>query len=124
MEIGAKARNLAESQFGLASIKYRWNVSGTYQQVIPTYISTDRNGRDEREFLADYFPSVGKLATAVFLKGYQWPFDSRKIVDYGSSLIDLLVYRETVDSGRRVFVDFRVNTSSLSLNEPISQIAL
>ena len=37
---------------------------------------------------------MGKLATAVFLKGYQWPFDPRKLANYGSSLIDLLVYRK------------------------------
>lgn len=29
----------------------------------------------------------------IFLKGYQWPFDARKVAD-GSSMIDLLVYRE------------------------------
>lgn len=109
LEIGAKVRNLAESQFGLASIRFRWNVSGTYQQVIPNYISTDKNGKDEKEFLTQYFPSVGKLATAIFLKGYQWPFDSKKIVNYGSSLIDLLVYQETVKFGRRVFMDFKRN---------------
>ena len=46
--------------------------------------------------------------TLVFLKGYQWPFDIRKARD-GSSLIDLLVYRERVLRGRRVFLDFRSN---------------
>ena len=29
-------------------------------------------------------------------KGYQWPFDPRKIDNFGSSLIDILVYYETV----------------------------
>src|SRR5699024_9552994 len=38
----------------------------------------------------------------------QWPFDVRKAVD-GSSLIDLLVYQETVLRGRRVFLDFTRN---------------
>jgi len=106
-EAGAVAHNLTESQFGLASVKFRWNVSGSYQQVVPRYISTDARGGDEREFLNDYFPDMGALATAVFLKGYQWPFDPRKAVDGGSSLIDLLVYDETVGKGRRVFLDFR-----------------
>jgi len=109
LETGARARNLTESQYGLASTKFRWNVSGTYQQVIPAYISTDTDGNDEREFLTEYFPNEGKLATAIFLKGYQWPFDSRKLQNYGSSLIDLLVYQETVKFGRRVFMDFRRN---------------
>jgi len=109
LEVGAVARNLTESQYGLASTKFRWNVSGTYQQVIPRYFSTDANGNDEKEFLNPYFPSMGKLATDIFLKGYQWPFDPRKIPDYGSSLIDVLVYIETVVKGRHVFMDFREN---------------
>ncbi len=109
LEIGAVARNLTESQYGLASTKFRWNVSGTYQQVIPRYISTNQNGNDEKEFLNDYFPTMGKLATDVFLKGYQWPFDPRKISNYGSSLVDILVYIETVARGRRVYMDFRSN---------------
>jgi len=108
-EAGAGAHNLTESQFGLASTKFRWNVSGTYQQVVPRYISTDARGGDEREFLNAYFPDMGRLATAVFLKGYQWPFDPRKAADGGSSLIDLLVYEETVVKGRRVCLDFRTD---------------
>ena len=106
-EAGAIAHNLTESQFGLASTKFRWNVSGTYQQAVPRYISTDARGGDEREFLDDYFPDMGALATAVFLKGYQWPFDPRKAFDGGSSLVDLAVHRETVVEGRRVFLDYR-----------------
>lgn len=109
LEAGGKAINLTESQYGVASVKFRWNVSGTYQQVIPRYISANQDGGDEREFLNDSFPTTGKLATAIFLKGYQWPFDPRKIPNYGSSLIDVLVYIETVQKGRRVFMDFREN---------------
>src|SRR5690625_3914992 len=45
----------------------------------------------------------------VFLKGYVWPLDERKARDV-SSLIDLLVYRETVLGGRRVFLAFRHNS--------------
>lgn len=108
-EIGAIGHNLTESQYGLASLKFRWNLSGTYQQVIPRYLSTDRAGRDEREFLNDYFPDMGTLATAIFLKGYQWPFDPRKVADHGSSLIDLLVHQEIMIKGRRVFLDYRRN---------------
>jgi succinate dehydrogenase/fumarate reductase flavoprotein subunit len=108
-EAGAVANNLTESQFGLASVKFRWNLSGTYQQVIPRYFSTDAAGGDEREFLNDYFPDMAKLATAIFLKGYEWPFDPTRVLDYGSSLIDILVYEETIIKGRRVFLDYRRN---------------
>ena len=109
LQAGAAAVNLPESQFGLASIKHRWNVSGTYMQVIPRIVSTAPDGlSDEREFLRDGFASVGEMCSLVFLKGYQWPFDSQKAVG-GSSLIDLLVYRETAINGRRVFLDYRDN---------------
>ena len=120
LEIGAKAVNLMESQYGLASIGFRWNVSGTYQQVIPRYISTDKDGNDERDFLKEHFPSMGKLATSIFLKGYQWPFDTARIRDYGSSLIDILVYIETVIKGRRVFMDFRENPRGKEGSAPFS----
>ena len=111
LTVGAMAQNLTESQYGLASIKYRWNVSGTYMQVIPKIISTDQNGGDVKEFLNDYFPTMGKLATAIFLKGYQWPFDSRKVLDLGSSIVDILIYQESVIKNRRVYMDFRKNPS-------------
>ncbi len=58
----------------------------------------------EREFLNEYFSSPEEVLKNVFLKGYEWPFDVRKI--YGSSFIDLLVYRETVVNGRKVYMDF------------------
>jgi succinate dehydrogenase/fumarate reductase flavoprotein subunit len=111
-EAGAPGQNLTEWQYGLASIQFRWNVSGTYQQVIPRYISTDKNGGDEQEFLNPYFNSMETLTTDIFLKGYQWPFDPRKVLNYGSSIIDILVYHETAVKGRRVFMDFRANPSN------------
>lgn len=120
LEIGAVAQNLTEWQYGLASIGFRWNVSGTYQQVIPRYVSTAQDGSDECEFLNPYFPTMGALATAIFLKGYQWPFDPRKVRDHGSSLIDILVYQERVRRGRRVFMDFTHNPSSTGVLEEFS----
>ncbi|MCL2287320.1 MAG: FAD-binding protein [Firmicutes bacterium] len=108
---GVAGVNLGEWQYGLASTKFRWNVSGTYQQVLPRYISTDENMQDERELLHDYFENFGQMCDAVFLKGYQWPFDSRKLVNFGSSVIDILVYIETQIKGRRVFLDYTQNPS-------------
>ena len=105
---GLAAENLTESQFGLASTKFRWNVSGTYMQAIPRIFSTDVKGKDKQEFLADFFPSMSKMATNIFLKGYQWPFDPQRIENLQSSLIDILVFNET-QKGRRVFMDFLRN---------------
>lgn len=130
--IGAAARGLPESQFGLASFTnvsdrpqkqeenpdlvptaqasvFRWNVSGTFMQVLPRFISTEADGHSNpKEFLRDYFNSTEEMNSRVFLKGYQWPFDVRKARN-GSSLIDLIVHYETVERGRRVFLDFREN---------------
>ncbi len=111
VEAGAAMQNLTEWQFGLASVSPRWNVSGTYMQVLPRFVSVDADGT-EREFLADYFDDPYEALSTVFLKGYQWPFDSRK-VQHGSSVIDLLVYRECVLHHRRVYLDYTKNPFGL-----------
>ena len=111
-EAGASGKNLTEWQFGMASLNPRWNVSGTYMQVLPSFISTGQDGNDEKEFLLDYFNELPDLLSMVFLKGYQWPFDVNKIFG-GSSVIDLLVYQETVLKKRRVFLDYMVNPGNL-----------
>lgn len=104
---GAAFQNMTEWQYGLASTNPRWNVSGTYMQVLPRFVSVDAEGV-EREFLSDFFPDAAQALSAVFLKGYQWPFDSSKVLS-GSSVIDLLVYRECAILGRTVYLDYRSN---------------
>lgn len=106
-EAGVLGKNLTEWQYGLASVKPRWNVSGTYMQVLPKFISTGPNGENPHEFLFDSLTDKSDVLSKVFLKGYQWPFDVRKVAD-GSSIIDILVYLEQ-QKGRRVFLDFREN---------------
>lgn len=108
LEAGAWGRNLTEWQYGLASLRPRWNVSGSYMQVLPRFLSTDADGTHPREFLRDFFPDTARMLSAVFLKGYQWPFDVCKVAD-GSSVIDLLVYIECFVKKRRVFLDYREN---------------
>lgn len=108
LRAGVHGKNLTEWQFGLASIRPRWNVSGTYMQALPRFVSTNGDGNDAREFLTDFLPDYGDQLSRIFLKGYQWPFDVRKAPE-GSSLIDLLVYAETKLRGRRVWLDFRSN---------------
>ena len=107
LEAGARGKNLTEWQYGLASVAPRWNVSGTYMQVLPRVYSTAADGSDEREFLMDFFTDAHDMLSKLFLKGYQWPFDVRKVAD-GSSIIDILVYLETC-KGRKVYLDYRKN---------------
>jgi succinate dehydrogenase/fumarate reductase flavoprotein subunit len=110
---GAVGINLTESQYGIASVKFRWNLSGSYQQVIPRYFSVDENGIN-REFLADYIDNAADIFNMTFLKGYQWPFDPRKLSD-GSSRIDMAIYHER-QKNRRIFMDYTVNPSCFDFN--------
>ncbi len=107
IEAGVSLSNMEEWQYGIASTKFRWNLSGTYQQVLPRYIAVDKEG-NEREFLYEALgaESLGRI----FLKGYQWPFDTRKVE--GSSKVDLLVAAE-IKRGNRVFLDFTRNPKGL-----------
>jgi succinate dehydrogenase/fumarate reductase flavoprotein subunit len=106
-QAGVKGQNLTEWQYGLASINPKWNVSGSYMQVLPRFLSTRMDGTDEREFLKDYFSDPYTIVTKTFMKGYQWPFDVRKIKE-GSSIIDILVFLE-IQQGRRVYLDYTTN---------------
>ena len=107
IDAGATLSNMEEWQYGIASIKFRWNLSGTYQQVLPRYISIDKDG-NEREIL---YERLGDESLGlIFLKGYQWPFDTRKIE--GSSKVDLIVAEE-IKQGNRVFLDFTRNPKGL-----------
>lgn len=108
-EAGCRGANLDCWQYGLASVGFRWNLSGSYQQAIPRYFSVDEQGV-EREFLREHLSDADALHL-VFLKGYQWPFDPQKVP--GSSRIDLLV-KEQTDLGRRVYMDWRQNPAGYS----------
>ena len=124
-EAGVRGKNLTEWQFGMASIHPRWcGVSGAFSLVMPRYYSTLQDGvSDEREFLSDFFDDRYEMLSKEHLKGYQWPFDVAK-VDGGSSIIDILVYIETVIKGRRVFLDYTKNAGDeeidfSKLEEPV-----
>lgn len=114
-EAGVLGKNLTEWQYGLASVRPRWNVSGSYMQVLPRFVSTDEDGGDEKEFLSEHFKNREEMLHMVFLKGYQWPFDVRKAKN-GSSAVDLLVYREKCLRGRRVWLDYRSNPGGQAID--------
>ena len=109
LEAGIEAVNLTESQFGIGTSRdgFPWNLSGTYAQCMPYVYSVDESGR-EINFLADYYRTTRELASNTFRKGYQWPFHATRMLDFGSSLFDLAVFRE-MQSGRKVYMDFNRN---------------
>lgn len=110
---GVKGKNLAHFQYGIASVSPKWNVSGTYMQSLPRFFSVDDEG-EEHEFLEEYFVDRFNLYKNIFLKGYQWPFDSRKLE--GSSIIDYYVYIEEVIRGRKVYLDYTNNPSKIDID--------
>ncbi len=109
LEAGIDLVNLTESQFGIGTRRegFPWNLSGSYVQAIPHVYSVDGQGR-EHHFLADYYRTTRELASNLFRKGYQWPFHATRMLDFGSSLVDLAIWREG-RAGRRVFMDFNRN---------------
>jgi succinate dehydrogenase/fumarate reductase flavoprotein subunit len=120
LEAGLTLNNLTEHQFGIGTRRseFPWNLSGTYVQVMPCVYSTDAEGR-EYNFLADYYRSTQELASNVFRKGYQWPFHAARTLDYGSSLVDLAIYRQT-RQGHTVWLDFRRNPLPVPGDLPFS----
>lgn len=120
LEAGIELVNLTESQFGIGTRRegFPWNLSGTYVQAMPHIYSLDGEGR-EHHFLADYYRTTRELASNVFRKGYQWPFHATRMLDFGSSLVDLAIHRETA-AGRRVFMDFNRNPLPVEGDAPFS----
>ena len=109
LEAGVDLVNLTESQFGIGTRRegFPWNLSGTYVQAMPYIYSVDKEGT-EHNFLAGYYRTTQELVSNIFRKGYQWPFHATRMLDFGSSLVDLAITREN-QAGRRVFMDFNRN---------------
>ncbi len=120
LEAGIDTVNLTEHQFGIGTPRedFPWNLSGTYAQAMPFIYSVDAAGI-ERNFLADFYRTTQELASNIFRKGYQWPFHAARMLDFGSSLVDVAVYEE-VRAGRRVFMDFTRNPRPVPGDRPFS----
>jgi succinate dehydrogenase/fumarate reductase flavoprotein subunit len=120
LEAGVDLVNLSESQFGIGTRRegFPWNLSGTYEQAMPYVYSVDAKG-NEHNFLADYYRSTQELVSNLFRKGYQWPFHATRMLDFGSSLVDLAITREN-QAGRRVFMDFNRNPAPVPGDLPFS----
>lgn len=112
IETGVRLCNFSQWQYGLSSTDFRWNVSGSFMQVIPRFVSVDENGNED-EFLRRYFKNDAELCSTVFLKGYQWPFSFDRLG--GSSAIDSAVH-EQILLGKKVFLDFTKNPEGFRID--------
>ena len=113
IEAGVRLCNFSQWQYGMASVDFRWNVSGSFMQVIPRFVSVDENG-NEHDFLNGYFKTSEEMCSNIFLKGYQWPFSFERVD--ASSRVDIAVHNET-KNGRKVYLDFTRNPDGFSFDE-------
>lgn len=120
LEAGLELTNITENQFGIGTRRegFPWNLSGTYVQTMPHIYSVGPDGA-EHHFLADYYRTTQEMASNVFRKGYQWPFHATRMLDFGSSLVDLAIYVEG-EKGRKVFMDFNRNPLPVPGDQPFS----
>ncbi len=120
LEAGISLCNLTESQFGIGTPRtaFPWNLSGTYVQAMPRVYSVDADG-NEINFLKRYYRTTREMVSNLFRKGYQWPFHSTRMLDFGSSLFDLAVFREQ-QAGREVYLDFLQNPEPVRPDDPFS----
>lgn len=110
LEAGVRLCNFSQWQYGMASVDFRWNVSGSFMQVIPRFVSVDEEGK-EYDFLREYFSSAEEMCDNIFLKGYQWPFSFERAEK--SSRVDIAVHEET-KKGRKVYLDYTRNPDGFS----------
>lgn len=120
LEAGVATVNLTEHQFGIGTRRdeFPWNLSGTYVQSMPYIYSVDAQG-EEHNFLARYYRTTRELASNIFRKGYQWPIHAARMLDFGSSLVDLAIYNES-QAGRTIYMDFNRNPLPVPGDEPFA----
>lgn len=124
LEAGIATVNLTEHQFGIGTRRddFPWNLSGTYVQSMPYIYSVDSLGK-EHNFLARYYRTTRELASNIFRKGYQWPVHASRLLDFGSSLVDLAIYVES-QAGRKIYMDFNRNPLPVPGDAPFSLLDL
>lgn len=120
LEAGIHTVNLTENQFGIGTRRdeFPWNLSGTYVQCMPYIYSVDQHG-EEHNFLADYYRTTQELAANIFRKGYQWPIHATRMLNFGSSLVDLAIFTES-QQGRTLYMDFNRNPLAVPGDRPFS----
>jgi succinate dehydrogenase / fumarate reductase, flavoprotein subunit len=67
-----------------------------------------RRPRKRTQFPRRLLQNDARAGVQYFSEGLPWPFHATRMLDFGSSLLDLAVFRET-QAGHRVFMDFNRN---------------
>ncbi len=104
---GAGLVNMEFIQIGIASVKTKFNCSGSMMRAVPRFV--DDSGK---EFLADYFPAgtdLNSIYDTVFHKGATWPLS----FEHDTRIIDIAVYQK-MREGRKVYLDYGCNPREFS----------
>ncbi|HHW01750.1 MAG TPA: FAD-binding protein [Thermoanaerobacterales bacterium] len=101
-EVGAELVNMEFIQIGIASVKTKFNCSGSMMRAVPRII----NDAGE-EFLKKYFPdgtSCEEIYNTLFKKGASWPVS----YEHKTHIIDIALYKE-MKAGHKVYLDYSKN---------------
>jgi succinate dehydrogenase / fumarate reductase flavoprotein subunit len=101
-EAGAELVNMEFIQIGIASVKTKFNCSGSMMRAVPRLI----NDAGE-EFLKKYFPdgtSCEEIYNTLFKKGASWPVS----YEHKTHIIDIALYKE-MKAGHKVYLDYSKN---------------
>lgn len=115
-QAGARLQNLTDFLRGICAVKVPLMMNRSFQQAAAKYVSTDAKGGDPKEFLPEYLKDPQLAAALQQQKARQWALDAKKVRTDGSSLLDVLVFHETQDLHRHVFMDFRSNPAGREEN--------
>lgn len=101
-DIGAELVNMEFIQMGIASVKTKFNCSGSMMRALPRLVN-----EQGEEILDKYFPAgttKEEIFNVVFKKGASWPVS----YEHKTHIIDIALYKEK-KAGHKVFLDFSRN---------------
>jgi succinate dehydrogenase / fumarate reductase flavoprotein subunit len=108
-EAGAELVNMEFIQIGIASMRTRFNCSGSMMRAVPRLVNDAGV-----EFLGQYLNAgtpVNEGFDILFRKGASWPVS----YEQKTRIIDIAVYREK-QAGRKVYLDYSRNPEGFSFD--------
>jgi len=108
-EAGAELVNMEFIQIGIASVKTKFNCSGSMMRAVPRIV----NDAGE-EFLKKYFPqatSHEEMYNILFKKGASWPVS----YEHKTHIIDIALYKE-INAGHKVYFDYGKNPEGFTFD--------
>ena len=108
-DAGAALVNMEFIQIGIASIKTKFNCSGSMMRAVPRIINDARE-----EILGHYFPperTPAEQFNTLFRKGATWPVS----YEHNTHIIDIAIYKDS-QAGHKVYLDYSQNPKDFSFD--------